>query len=386
VEPRGGVSTLVENAACLGCGCTCDDIAIRVDGEAILETQNVCSLGDSWFRATRSTSLATVDRRDATIEQAVAAAIRLLGSATRPLVFVGPGLSCEEQRLCVAIAEVLRARLDSTTTSTSLPQLIASQERGFAAATFGEVRNRADLVVYWGVDIAARYPRFVSRYAPTSATRVAVDVGAATATVAADQRFTIEPAAELSTLIALRNPASDGIGALFNGKQYVALVCDAEPDERAVRSPQRFDAIIALAQSLNAHTRCAALALRGAGNSSGADSVFTAHTGYPIAIDFARGYPRYRPYDATDADVVLVVGDGSAGLDRRTAGAPTIAIGPNATRSTLGSVVSIDAGAAGIHTSGTAVRADDVPLPLRPALHAPRSVSDVLQALLAAVR
>jgi formylmethanofuran dehydrogenase subunit B len=386
VEPRGGVSTLVENVACLGCGCTCDDIAIRVDGEAIIETQNVCALGDTWFRAPRSTSLATVDGRDATVEQAVATAIRLLGSATRPLVLVVPGLSCEEQRVCVAIADVLRARLDSTTTSTSLPQLIASQERGFAAATFGEVRNRADLVIYWGVDIAGRYPRFVSRYAPTSGKSVAVDVGAATATVDSNARFGIDPASELSTLIALRNPASDGIGALFNGKQYVALVYDAEPDERAVRSPQRFDAIIALAQSLNAQTRCAALGLRGAGNSPGADSVFTAHTGYPIAIDFARGYPRYRPYTATEADVVLVVGDGSASPHRHVAGVPTIAIGPNATRSALGWAVSIDAGAAGTHTSGTAVRADDVPLPLRPALHAPRSVSDVLQTLLAAVR
>ena len=203
----------------------------------------------------------------------------------------------------------------------------------------------------------------------------------------ADQRLALDPDAELSTLIALRRPQSDGTGALFNDKRYVALVYDAEPDARAVRSPQWLDAIIALAQSLNAHTRCAAVALRGYGNGSGADSVFTANTGYPTAIDFARGYPQYRPHEVGNVDVVLVVGERGGSAYRSSARGSIIAVGADATHPALGSTaVAIDAGAAAIHTSGTAVRADDVPVPLRASLQAPRSVSDVLHALLAAVR
>jgi formylmethanofuran dehydrogenase subunit B len=387
VEPSGGVSTWVENVTCLGCGCACDDIAVRVDGEMIAETRNLCPLGSGWFRASRTTAQVTVDGQGATVDQAIAAAARLLGSAQRPLVFVAPGLSTEEQRACVALADVLHARLDSATTTTALPNVLAGQERGFASATFGEVRHRADLIVYWAIDIANRYPRFVSRYAPPTATVVAVDVGNATTSVDATHRFSIDPADELTRLIGLTRATSEGFGAVFNDKRYVVLVYDAEPDERADRSVQRFSALIALAQSLNDRTRCAAIAMRGSGNVTGADSAFTALTGYPTAVDFGRGYPQYRPHTVADPDVVLVVGDWTAGSTRSVGGARTIAIGSNAVVATLGVAgVSIDAGAAGIHAAGTAVRADDVPLPLRPTLPATRSVGDVLHALLDAVR
>jgi formylmethanofuran dehydrogenase subunit B len=127
--------------------------------------------------------------------------------------------------------------------------------------------------------------------------------------------------------------------------------------------------------------------MRGYGNVSGADSVFTAATGYPTAIDFARGYPQYRPHTSAAADVALVIGDRAGGSDHAVGVIPTIVIGPNATAATLGAAaVAIDAGAAGIHTAGTAVRADDVPLPLRPTLRATRSVGDVLHTILDAVR
>jgi formylmethanofuran dehydrogenase subunit B len=264
--------------------------------------------------------------------------------------------------------------------------VIASQERGFASATFGEVRNRADLIVYWAIDIANRYPRFVSRYAPAAATVAAVDVGGASASVDASQRFAIAPAEELASLIGLREGSTSGIGALFNSRRFVALVYDAEPDERAARSDLCFDALIALAQSLNDRTRCAAIAMRGYGNACGADSAFTSSAGYPTAIDFARGYPQYRPFEPADTDVMLVVGEQAVASYRTVASVPAIAIGPSATTSALGAVVAIDTGAAGIHTGGTAVRADDVPLPLRPAFPATRSVGDVIRALLDVVR
>ena len=381
------MSTLVENVTCLGCGCACDDIVIAIENESITETRNLCSLGNRWLCASRSTAGATVSGQTTTLEQAIVSAAHLLESAKRPLLFVASGLSCEEQRVCVALADVLRARLDSLTSLTALPNVLASQERGFASATLGEVRHRADLIVYWAIDIANRYPRFVSRYAPTGTIVAAVDVGNATATVSATQRFSITPADELASLIGLSNRTADGVGGLFDGKRYIALVYDAERDDRAERSPQRFGALIALAQSLNDVARCAGIAMRGYGNATGADSMFTSATGYPAAVDFAQGHPRYRPHALADADVVLVIGDGATASHRSVEGVPTIAIGPNATTSTLGAAaVAIDAGAAGIHSAGTAIRADDVPLPLRPTLRATRSVSDVLNALLDAVR
>jgi formylmethanofuran dehydrogenase subunit B len=277
-------------------------------------------------------------------------------------------------------------------------------------------------VVFWGVDVDGRYPRFPSLYAPDpsgvfvpdgrrSRTVIAVDVGAATTTTDADHRITIQPADELPTLHALEalvrttdaparyaslpgrtwNVARE-LGTALLATRYVALVYDAEPDDRAQRSELRFEALASLSQSLNERTRCAAIALRAGGNRSGADSVLVAHTGYPCAVDFARGYPRYDPHASSprDADLVLVVGDPTTMPDdvaRALTSAGSIVVGPHASDATLGSqAVVIDTGADGIHGGGTAFRTDDVPLPLRASLPGPRTTTDVVRAIAAAVR
>ena len=52
----------------------------------------------------------------------------------------------------IALADALRATLDRVTSATAMGSIVAAQERGRAGATLGEVRNRADLLVFWGVD------------------------------------------------------------------------------------------------------------------------------------------------------------------------------------------------------------------------------------------
>jgi formylmethanofuran dehydrogenase subunit B len=315
------------------------------------------------------------------------------------------------------------------TSSTALSFVLSGQERGYASATLGEIRNRADVVVFWAVDLDERYPRFASRYAPEptgaqvpagrrSRTVVAVDVGGATTLADADQRITLEPVDEIAALSALQaiTRAPDAGSVRYEGctgtawdtarhlapvlrsAHYLALVYDAEPDERAARSPQRFDALAALAQALNESTRCAAIALRAGGNRSGADSVLTSQTGYPMAVDFARGSPRYAPYDGpgstgssrSETDVALVIGDATL-LPRDVALAlstvRTIAIGPHASEASLGALaIAVDTGTDGIHADGTALRTDDVFLPLRALLPGPPSAAAMVRALAALVR
>src|SRR5256885_558202 len=76
---------------------------------------------------------------------------------------------------------------------------------------------------------------------------------------------------------------------------YVALVADGEPGA-VPADPDRAEALVTLAQALNAPTRCALVVLRGGGNRSGADAVLTWQTGFPFAVDFAARFPTYRPH------------------------------------------------------------------------------------------
>lgn len=410
---------MVHSVTCLGCGCTCDDIAVRVAGDRIVAADRACALGVAWFGDGRAPSRIRVDGQDSPLDAALDAAATLLSTATRPLVYLAPDLSCEAQREAVAIADALGAALDSITSATALPSIIAAQERGRASATLGEIRNRADLLVFWGIDPATRYPRYSTRYAPepsgvhvTDGRRsrkvVAVDVGDAKGPADADTRIAIRPEDEVAVLTTLTAavrsiaiPEDDGepwrtvraLAPVLMQTKYAVIVADGEADESERRDGGRAAALVALGQALNGVTRCAVSTLRGGGNRSGADAVMTWQTGYPCAVDFTHRYPRYRPHDGTAAarlsggavDAVLVLGSASripAGILEPLAGVRRVVIGPAASDSALAAAGAvIDTGTAGIHEGGTAVRMDDVPLPLRPSLDGPPSTADIIRAL-----
>jgi len=113
--------------------------------------------------------------------------------------------------------------------------------------------------------------------------------------------------------------------------------------------------------------------------------VITWQTGFPFAVDFAPGYPTYRPHagaaallDAGEVDAALVIGSPAsvpAPVVNRLTRLPAVGIGPRASAALFQPAVAVDTGVAGIHESGTAFRMDDVPLPLRAALTGPPSTT-----------
>ncbi len=401
------VEQVIEHATCLGCGCACDDITPVVRQNRIVEARNACALGRAWFGDGTVPQQACVEGHSVSLEAALTQATTILTQARRPLVYLAAELSCETQRAAVGIADRWRAVLDSATSEIAAA-VLAAQRRGRAAATLGELRQRADLVVFWGVDPAERYPRYTSRYAVApggrqSRTVVAVDVGDHRGAEDADARVGISADAEVDALgvmrAIVRGHAPPDVPALrpavalarrMMQAQYVALVHDAEPDGTPVDA-DRAEGLIALAQALNGPTRCALSTLRAGGNRSGADAVVTWQTGFPYAVDFGRGYPAYRPHDGASAllarreiDATLVIGaPGSVpeSTARGLASVPTVAIGPYASAAAFKPAVAVDTGVAGIHEGGMAFRMDDVPLPLRPSVAGPPAAAVVVRDL-----
>jgi hypothetical protein len=56
---------VVAHATCLGCGCACDDIVVRTEGERIVDAERACPLGRAWFGDGRVPARATVRGADA---------------------------------------------------------------------------------------------------------------------------------------------------------------------------------------------------------------------------------------------------------------------------------------------------------------------------------
>jgi len=147
------------------------------------------------------------------------------------------------------------------------------------------------------------------------------------------------------------------------------------------------DAMYSLVSELNHHTKFACNPMRGCFNVTGANMVTTWQTGYPFAVDFSRGYPRYNPgeYTAVDllareeVDAALIMGSDPASTfpleaARHLSKIPVVTLERKETPTSMISKVVIPVATSGIETDGTAYRMDYVPLKLRKVVDPPQGV------------
>jgi formylmethanofuran dehydrogenase subunit B len=413
-------SQRVEHVTCLGCGCGCDDVTINVTDGRIVDAAPICPIGRAWFGDGTVPAEIVRDGKPVTVEEALnEAAALLVESRSRCLVYLAPDLSSEAQRAALSVADLLGAVVDSATSGTAATGLIAAQRRGRTASTLGEIRNRGDVLLFWGVDPSDRYPRYLSRYAlePVGTQIpqgrkgrfvISVGIGDDRGLKEADLSLNLAPGEEIPALSLMRAAVAGNrvgqpsgpmgqalaIAQRLMQARYAVIVHDAEPSAQR-RDPLRVEGLIALTQALNEPTRATLSSLRAGGNRTGAEAVLTWQTGYPFAVDYSRGHPRYTPGErgldrlASGAFRAVLVA-GAPTLDGSTSsslsGASVVAIGPRASRASFPTRVAIDTGVAGIHEPGVAYRMDEVPLPLRPPLAGQRSAAETLNALHTAVR
>ena len=95
---------------------------------------------------------------------AFARAAELLRAARYPLVYGLSRSTTEAQRAAIALAEKLGGTIDTTASTGHAPSLMALQQVGESTCTLGEIKNRADLVVFWGSDPVVTHPRHMERY------------------------------------------------------------------------------------------------------------------------------------------------------------------------------------------------------------------------------
>ncbi len=419
---------IVENATCTFCGCVCDDMILTVDVEAkrITKAKNACVLGKAWFdeHTIEKRPYALIDGREATTAEAVEAAAQILANAHYPVVYGLSDTTCEAQRQAVAIADMIGANLDTTTSVCHGPSGIAFQGVGESTATLGEIKNRADLVIYWGGNPAESHPRHFTRYAVTpkgmyipngkkDRTVVLVDVRRTPSAPVADIFIQVKPKSDFEVLWALR--------ALVKGRKVdpsieertgVPLATLEDLAERmkncrygvlffgmglTMTRGRHFNsgALLALATDLNEYTHFVAKPVRGHGNVTGADNVVSWQTGFPFAVNFSRGYPRFNPGEFTtvdllargEADAALIIASDPAANFPKAAiehlrHIPAIALDPKSTHTTQLAKVAFTTATYGINIPGTVYRMDDVPITLRPAFESPYpSDEEVLTAI-----
>jgi formylmethanofuran dehydrogenase subunit B len=284
---------------------------------------------------------------------------------------------------------------------------------GKVSCTLGEVKNRADLIVYWGGNPAECHPRHFTKYSlmqkgkfvqngRKDRTMVLVDIRETPSAKAADIFLQVRPARDFEVITTLRalikgQPVDPALAA-ETGLTLEQLQDFADRMKKARFGVLFFGmglsmtrgkhmnsaALLTLAAELNAFTKFVAMPMRGHGNVTGGDVIMRWTTGYPFGVSLSRGYPRFNPGEFStvdllirgDCDAALVLGaDPGATMPQPAidylAVIPTIVLDPKVTHTSRLARVHITTAVTGISAPGTAYRMDEIPLPLRTALKSP---------------
>jgi len=447
---------VVSNIVCPVCGCCCDDIDVIVDNDRITEVRNACALSAAKFEnysAHRNTS--PLIRKNgklvkASLDEAIRRSAEILVSSSYPILYGWSSTSCEAVRAGLELAEEIGGVIDNTSTVCHGPSILAVQDVGLSGCTLGQIRHRADLIIYWGSNPWSAHPRHMERYTALSEGRfqrniwrrlilrlyadsikkkisriaglvfkrgtsplsqrksrperyifsseerkvIVLDVRRTRSAEIADYFIQVEPGKDYDVLQALRALIRDEeldvedvggvpvktleeiadvminckLGVLFFG---VGLTMS----KGKIRN---IDAAIELTRDLNKRTKFLIMPMRGHFNVTGANTVFTWQTGYPYAVDFSHGYPRYNPGETSvvdilrrgDSDAALVIASDPVSNFPRDAARnlvknPLIVIDPHLSPTALMADVVIPSAFVGIEAEGTTYRMDHVPLPLR---------------------
>lgn len=406
---------VVSDATCTFCGCVCDDMELTVEGNRITKAKNACVLGKAWFfnHHIEDRPDATIDGQPVSYEAAFDKAADILLGATYPVTYGLSDTTCEAQRVAVAITDWIGGTVDTTTSVCHGPSGMAFQGVGEVTCTLGEIKHRADFLIYWGGNPAESHPRHFTRYSLTPKGEylprgrkdryaVLIDVRKTKSAKACDQHLQIKPRSDFELAWAMRALAK-GVEVDPSIEETTGVSLDELKELVDRMKAAKFgailfgmgltmtrgkhinsEAVLVLARDLNRYTRWVAKPMRGHGNVTGADNVVSWSTGYPFGVHMGRGYPRFNPGEFTTSDLLgrgeadaamIIASDPMSNFSQpareHLKKIPSIVLDPKLSESAKYATVAFTTATYGINTPGTVYRMDDVPIPLRPAFDSP---------------
>ena len=421
---------VLRDVVCPFCGCLCDDLEVTLQDGKIANVENGCILSINKFLNYERERIYSPTMRDGRhskpveLEEAVNRAAEILAESKYPITY-GWSTTCNEAvRLGIELTEVMGGVIDNTTTVCHGPSILAEEDVGVSTCTLGHVMHRADLVVYWGSNPLQSHPRHIARYTVGSQgrfrrsrsdrTMVVIDARKTYTARVADYYIQVEPNKDYELLKALRMAVrgealeQESVAGVPNEtiEELADLMVSCEFGiiffgvglTMSTGKLRNIDEAISLVDDLNAWTKFTIMPMRGHFNVAGANMVMSWQTGYPYAIDFSRGYPKYNPGDTSvvdilsrgDSDAALVIGSDPLAtfpdsIAKNLSAIPLIVVDPHRTHTTENASIVIPSAPVGIEAEGTAHRMDGVPIMLKKLKTPPagiKSDTDIVQMIL----
>ncbi len=417
------MATVITDALCPFCGCLCDDITVVVEDNKIIEAKHACMLGSAKILGhcrLGGTTIEThhtikepmirenkkADFREVSYDEAINEAAEILVKSKRPLLYGWASASCEVHKKGILLAEELGAIIDNTASVCHGPTGLAVHEKGAPSATLGQIKNRADVIVFWGCNPVQAHPRHMGRYSTFAKgffsekgrkgrKIIVVDVRKTDTANIADEYVEVQQGSDYLVVSALRailaghaDIVPDAVGGV--PKEKLVKVVDTLKAAKfgaiffgmgLTQSKSRYkniDNAISLTMELNSFTKYVITPMRGHYNVAGFNQVCLWETGFATAVDFSRGAPYYNPGETAANDVLyrnevdaamIIAADAAAHFPansvRQLAKVPVVQVDPHWSATTEIANVVIPTAICGIEVEGTAYRMDGVSLRLR---------------------
>ncbi|QYZ79046.1 formylmethanofuran dehydrogenase subunit B [Methanofollis formosanus] len=417
------MAKIISDVVCPFCGTLCDDLEVKVsdDGKEILEVYNACVIGTEKFLHSQAKDRLTVPMKqdeegnwnEVSVDDAVEYTAQMLCNAKKPLMYGWSSTNCEAQSKGHEIAELVGGVVDNTATVCHGTTLIAVQDVGVPSCTLGEVKNRADRIVFWGCNPAHAHPRHMSRYSifprgfftgkgHKARKMVVVDPRSTDTAKMADLHMQIEQGRDYELLSALRvairgNPLPETVAGIpretiqdvaetLKSGRFVVIFFGMGVTQSLSKN-HNIDIAIALTRDLNDYTKAAIMPMRGHYNVTGSGQVLGWQFGYPFCVDLSRGFARYNPGDSTsndllrrgEVDAVFVLGsDPGAHFPissvKKIAQLPSVCVEPHYTPTTAVCKLHMPVAFVGVEEGGCAYRMDNVPIETRKVVEPPEGM------------
>ncbi|WP_333687810.1 formylmethanofuran dehydrogenase subunit B [Methylococcus capsulatus] len=386
-----------ENVPSPFCGIASDDLRIEVCGSSVRVLANGDAVTVPGFERPVTDTAPRIAGEPASLEDAVRRAAEILKEARLP-VFSGFGTDVNDTRAALALIDKVRGIFDQARAAGGVRNLLALADSGWIATTLAEVKNRVEVLLVFGSDVEATFPRFFERFvwnretlfgqdparrevicvgrAPSGDAAVSPD-GRRPQVVECDPRHLPELAAALSALARGASLQAETVGGIpvvvlrgiverlrRSSYSVVTWVAGQLDFAHADLTVQQVCQMVAL---LNKETRAAVLPLGGQDGDRTASQVCAWLTGYPTRVSFARGFPEYDPY-LNDASRLLKDGEADALVwvsslspaPPPAAEVPTVVIGRSGMQFDEEPEVYIPVGVPGIDHAGHMYRCDNV--------------------------
>lgn len=379
---------------CTGCALLCEDISVSFIAGRVDKIEHACIRGRARISGCRQAAKPTIDHNIADTSEAIAQAANILKKAKNPLIYGFSNSTSEAQLAGIDLARKLGAVIDSTS---SFCQGITVNEilnGNIPSCTLEDVREKADVLVFWGADPMSSHPRHMSRYSyfPRGDLRqrgyeedrvaISIDVWQSrTAKICKDRFYSIPPGGDAGFMQGLIDALSGLVPRLpyeYDVKRILELAAILKKAEFGVifaglgliysikSQMQLLNQFIA---KLNEHTGFYLIPMSGHFNMRGFNHALYEQTGFVHRVKFTDNGvlsgPEYSVLEQlkNGADAAIIVGSDPLGslpgsISKRLAGMPVIQIDPCVNLTSRAADVTIPCGVAGIDVAGTAVRMD----------------------------